>query len=334
MGGLVVADDRPDLALEIGVAVGVSCGDANGCVGHVLIWVYLDFSTCERFIRQNCLTRCSRPITVPSLFDFFMSGQSEPEIFTCNKLPLKMSTASAIVGNKVGSDETVDSYQRLRLIDRPNGQRYSVIAYVLCQQTDDASRPIGFVINLGNYATPKEASERATELIELTGYKGICAGPSTQWFDLCEANTINRTRYVATKSCSKEAILRQEHQRKYRETERRQKERERVEQEIIDEQSRLEDPETIEAYTYNWYALVKNKSLVEYHKQELAKATEAYDRRAAAVHQQYQDNPLHEDNFLVVLKEKLIRRGEEHVFDAIEKGHQELRSTVLGLTQE
>lgn len=243
-----------------------------------------------------------------------------------------MSTASEIVGDKVKSNSIVDSYKRLRKVDRPSGQRYSVVAYMVCQQGEDPNQPVAFVINLGNYATPKEASDRATDLIEITGYKGICAGPSNQWFDISESNTINRTKYVATESCPKETILRQQQQRRALEEERRRKERERVEKEIAEEQERSTDPTTIEAYTYNWYALVKNRALIEYHEQERDKAIKAYEQRVSSVQEQYKANPRHDDEFLSVLKEKLILRKEEHVYDAIEKGHKELREKVLDLS--
>jgi hypothetical protein len=223
------------------------------------------------------------------------------------------------------------SFEKLVKVKRPKRQEYSIFAYIVCDTTTDRPElPVGYVINLGNFATPEEASKRAIELIEITGYKGICAGPSNQWFDLSTNNVIDRTRYVTTSSSGKDAVLREQQLHKANDELRKQKERAVIERDIVEERERSSDPTSVEAYTYNWYALVKSRALMEYHRKHLEDAEAAYTKRETLIRELHSTHPEHDTTFLPLLKEKLTVRQELHVYDAMEKGHAELRDSILG----
>jgi hypothetical protein len=230
-------------------------------------------------------------------------------------------TASAIVGNN--NKNPIDSFRALRVIKRPEGQKYSVMAYFICESHPD--KPVAFVINLGNYNTSDAAAKRAKALIEETGHEAIFAGPTNQWLSLSEKNRIDRTEYLRSdKEEQDEAITNHK-----KELQRREEERAQIEKQILEEHANSEDPETLDHYIYNWYLLVRSRSEIEYHRSNLTAAEEEYNSRLLKIREQYHKQPEIGENWLPLLEERLAKRGESHIFQAIKNGYQQLRHEVI-----
>lgn len=236
--------------------------------------------------------------------------------------------ASEIVGNANRSGpKPIETFRALKLIRRPEGQSYSVMAYFMCES--HPGKPVAFVINMGNYPTSELAKERAQALVEQTGHLSIFAGPSREWLPIEEKNRLDRTTFTSGDKGQQEDAIRKAAARREKLEQQQREERLRIEKQILEEHANSENPESLDHYIYNWYLLVQSRSEIEYHKEQLRVAEEKYLRGVEKIHKQYLEQPEVEQTWLGVLEERLKERGEEGIFNAIKQGYLKLRPELF-----
>jgi len=223
------------------------------------------------------------------------------------------------------NDKLVNSYLELAKKYRPlPGQSFCVVAYFLLDPPTNDLYGMWYLI--GTYATANEALDVAETVIRKTGIKSVFATKTCNWESLDNTFKPDRTKWVHT---DKEALLRQQHEKEYREEIENIKDREKILLELEDDKIKENDPSTIQHYTYNWYTAIKNYSTVQYHQEKLKQALANYHKRVHLIRQQYSNQPELDSQWLSVIKQKLEQRKELNVYDALEHGYHQLKDEIL-----
>ena len=219
-----------------------------------------------------------------------------------------------------------NTYKTLEKRKGPIDQDFVIYAYFLYSDIKDGVH--GKQIYLGAYPTKKRALEEVEDIIKQTGHDSIYVTESCNWEDIDEKKRPDRTLYMdpQTKSEDLEAQYRSKILKEVAEEEKR----EFITKELEEQLKNELDHATMEYYAHNWFNAIRNKSLVEYHRQQMKYYDELYMKRVDKVRQQYLNQPEIEDTWLNVYEKRLTRRGEEDVFIMLREGHRMLKDEVLG----
>lgn len=219
--------------------------------------------------------------------------------------------------------QLINSYLALTKTKIPRGQEYIVVAYFLVESPGEV---YGMWIGLGCYPTQEKAKSVVEFLIQTTGHKAIISAKTGHWWELTTNTQPDRVTYVPTNLDGK--LIQQNHSDLEREGKQIEARRQ-YEDELLQEQQREKDPNTIDHYIHNWYVAVRNRATVEFHEQKLKEAQANYDARVTAIQDQYARQPDMEDRWLNEVKDRLSRRGEIKVYEALERGARDLKDTVF-----
>jgi hypothetical protein len=250
-----------------------------------------------------------------------------------------METPASISAKK-NRVQTINSFKALTRHRHPSNQKYSIYAYFLVDRPKDPKEefdPVGMYIPLGSYGTPEEAEKVAQHLIKTTGHPMICVRQTCTWGELTSkigknSKFIGGEEHESTKSDHArqvEKTLNEMHQA-MQEREREQFERRKqIEQEIIDEKDHQTDPETIDYYIHNWVMAVKNQAAYQVYLKETEKAKQAFEKRVEAIREQYHRQPQFDKIWLDELKERLTRRDELELYEAVKTAVKEIYPQII-----
>jgi len=219
---------------------------------------------------------------------------------------------------------SLDSLFALQNVTIPEDQRYCLLAYFIIDPAKNGNH--GMWIFLGAFGTAKKAAERGDEIIRKTDYKCLLVRPSGEWQDLLENPDTSKIKWIPV---DKESILREERRKEFKKEQQEIKLRRQREQQLARDKEQELIEGTLEHYTHQWYMAVRTFADISYHEKELKEARELYQERVAAIRKGYASHPEHEDNWLTVLEPKLKERQEEHIFELMQKGHDELLAEIL-----
>jgi hypothetical protein len=219
--------------------------------------------------------------------------------------------------------QAINTYKALAKLKPPPDQEYSVLAYFLAEKPENV---YGFYIPLGNYPTKEQAINRVKHIIEITGHKSIFVMKTCTWQALDDQVRHDRTEYIPVDMNGK---LLQQYQKDIAAENERLEERKRIEEELLSERENEQDPTTIDSYIHNWYVAIKNRATYSYYSSEALKAKENFDKRVSAIRDQYARQPDFDEKWLPLLKERLTRRNEGHIYEMIVKAVHEIHDEVL-----
>jgi hypothetical protein len=254
-----------------------------------------------------------------------------------------METPASISAKK-NRVQTINSFKALTRHRHPSNQKYSIYAYFLVDRPKDPKEefdPVGMYIPLGSYGTPEEAEKVAQHLIKTTGHPMICVRQTCTWGELTSkigknSKFIGGGEHESTQTDHARQVDKTltEMHRAMQEREREQFERRKqIEQEIIDEKDHQTDPETIDYYIHNWVMAVKNQAAYQVYLKETEKAKQAFEKRVAAIREQYHRQPQFDKIWLDELKERLTRRDELELYEAVKAAATEIYPQIISQSE-
>ena len=238
--------------------------------------------------------------------------------------------SNKVIGSDTAPKPALQSLQKLIQLRPKTGNEYGVFAFVLNREmiTENGSLDDlhGMVFMLGSFETEKLAEEHAKNVISITGHPGVivakyaAAVPLTNKFDpkiVTQVPIDPSGRIVELESAQ------------YKKEKEIYEKRVKLEKELVNEAEEETDPDSIEHFKRQAYLAVKNYATVQFHTQQAKEALENYNKRKALVVDHYKRHPEHEEKWLPILEEKLIRRGEESLFHQLKSGYEEIRTELL-----
>lgn len=193
----------------------------------------------------------------------------------------------------------------LEKIKRPENERYIVYSYVLAPpQEKKSSQPAGFFIPLHIAPNKEKADELAEDIIKVTGYPDVMTYPMGLWISLGDKQSEEIS--IVTHHELKEHADREEERKQ-----RLAQERKQIEAEVRAEQEAMTDPDSIEAYYYDWFCTVQNKAHLDYLEAQVKQANDAYRHRLNSLVTKAKLHPEYKDKWQALLLERLEKRGEK-----------------------
>ena len=228
----------------------------------------------------------------------------------------------------------VNSLQALMRLRPITGSQWCVLAFSLNRDMIQADGTLddlhGVVFPLGSFDDKEKAEKHANNVIELTGHPAVIV--VKYGYPLQLTTKFNPAAVVEVHVDAKGKIMKLESDQYKREKELHEK-RVKLERDIMKEAEEETDPDTIEHFKRQCYLAIKNRANFQIHRKEADSAWENYKKREMSVRDHYARHPDHEEQWLPYLKDKLIERGEENLFIAMEAAYHEIRDEILGLTE-
>lgn len=227
--------------------------------------------------------------------------------------------------NLMTREAAVNGYIEIEKIRAQPGQGFCVVAYFLGTEiAKDGCRGMWYFI--GTFPTSDQAIESATSLIEKTGIQSIYAMQTCSWQEINDKFSPDRIKMVPI---DKRGKLRQQHEKEYQELAEQYERESEIRKEIEEELTQESDPDSLEYYIQQWFRTIKSASIIEKLEADLKKARKQQDESATNLREAYGKNPSHEDNWIPRLEERLPKRGEEQLLEALKNGSNVIRDEIL-----
>lgn len=218
----------------------------------------------------------------------------------------------------------VNTYKELEKIKVPPDQQYVIYAYFLYSEPKDGV--YGKQIYLGAYSR-KKALKKVKKIIKATGHDCIYVTKACNWEDIDERKHPDRTIYLTDNR--KDLDLDEQFKSKILKRQQDDEDRDRISKELDQQLVDESDPTTVEYYAHNWFNAIRNKAMIEYHKEQVKHYEEHYNKRIEKIRTQYKNQPEVEEKWLPIYKVRLEARKEKDVYSLLEQGHKQLRDEVL-----
>lgn len=229
------------------------------------------------------------------------------------------------IKNILSREKAINSFRLIAKKSAIVGQEFCVIAYFLTNEiSKEGSHGMWFLVGVYNRA--ELAIKEAEKIIKDTGLRSIYAMKTCDWQEINDKFEPDRIKLVPV---GRDEKLKKQHLKEYEDKVNEFKKEEEIAKEIDEEQERELQPDQIEYYNRQWFLAIKNKAMVENLKIKLNEVSKSLDTRIENIKKVYQENPQFEDQWLNVLGEKLPKRGEQHILDALIKGHEEMLPSIL-----
>lgn len=212
------------------------------------------------------------------------------------------------------------AYSLLSKRTPPVGSEYCVVVYLPLAKVQDGKYGLWYCA--GCYCTREKACAAARDIIYETGISTVYATKCCQWEYLDEESKPDRIEWVPADKETKYRLAAEEKcKREMMKVEADQKLRSQIEAEQLAEAN----PDTIEAYTKNYYAAIRNYAHVQCLKRQLVEAEKEYQRYSDKVKTLGSKHPEYREQWLPRLKDKLTARSEMHHYQYIEAAASELK---------
>lgn len=218
---------------------------------------------------------------------------------------------------------SVDCLKKLVSLTPLTGKEWCVYTYILNSDNNDDLKGLFFI--LGCFDTYQAALNHTHYIIEQTGCQKVGIARYSAAINL--TNVINNDS-IDVPVDIKGKLIKFENQLI-------EKERKMVEDKIKrDEEYKKEceeeyDDTHIEHYKRNVYLTLKHLALINEYQQKINELQNLYQIRKNNVIQHYQLYPEHDTQFLPYLKDKLVKRGEEVLYNNIEQLYLKYRDQLL-----
>lgn len=203
---------------------------------------------------------------------------------------------------------------------------WCVMAYALNKDMNKDSSLYGMCFLLGSFDEREKAESHAKNLIAKTGHSGIVVAKYGYPVPLTTNKTSIPIEEVSVDTRGK--IIEMENEQFKKEKADFEK-RSKIEEDLVRESEEELKPDTVEYFKRQCYLSITNKASYEFHKSEMKKYEDAYTKREINVKEHYKKYPEHEKQWLPLLKEKLVERGELNLYKHIESAYGEIRETLL-----
>ena len=222
-------------------------------------------------------------------------------------------------------EAAINGYQQIEKIRAEPGQGFCVVAYFLSNEIGpDGCHGLWYFI--GTFSSADQAKDKAIELIEKTGIRSIYAMQTCSWQEINDKFAPDRIKLVPT---DKRGKLRQQHEKEYQELSEQYEREKEIREELEEELTRESDSDSLEYYIQQWYRTIKNTALVEKLEADLKEIKNQLEESKDNLHEAYQKNPDHEKNWIPQLEDRLPKRGEEQLLEALKMGADKLREEIL-----
>lgn len=231
----------------------------------------------------------------------------------------------------------IDSGKALQKLKPPAGQDFCVMAYVLSSEVKEGM--YGMWIVLGCYRTEDKAKQYAQHIVQTTGHPNVVWAPTGQWRPLTDKVDLERTSYVEITPKPPKAPLENKMSELLKQEDMKREalaaEQKRIREEILEEQKRAEDPTTIDYYIKLWYLIIRNKAkLDEYQakptdKQQMQAAEKIFSERIQILRELASKRPDMEMTWLEILRDRMIRRREEKIYEMIATSAAQLKAQIF-----
>jgi len=222
-------------------------------------------------------------------------------------------------------EAAINGYNGIEKIRAQPGQAFCVVAYFLSTEiTEDGCHGMWYFI--GTFSTSDQATESAKSLIEKTGIQTIYATETCSWQEINDKFSPNRTKMVPI---DKRGKLRQQHEKEHQEFVEQYERESEIRKEIEEELTKESDPDSLEFYIQQWFRTIKSESIIDKLETDLKKARKQQAESGENLRKAYRRNPSHEDNWIPLLEERLPKRGERQLLEALKSGSDILRDEIL-----
>lgn len=227
-------------------------------------------------------------------------------------------------------EAAVNGYIQIEKIRALPGQGFCVVAYFLCDViATNGCRGMWYFI--GTFSSADQAKESATSMIEKTGIRTIYAMDTCSWQEINDKFAPNRIKMVPV---DKRGKLRQQHEKEYQELADQYEREKEIREEVEEELTQESDPDSLEYYIQQWFRTIKSAALIEKLEADLREARKQQVESATNLREAYGKNPSHEDNWIPQLEERLPKRGEEQLLEALKNGSDAIRNEILHLNSD
>ena len=229
------------------------------------------------------------------------------------------------IKNFMDRQTAINGFKQLEKISASPGQEFCVIAYFLSDEIkDDGCHGLWYL--LGTYPSAKKAKVKAIKTIEKTGIPTIYATRTCSWQEINDRYQPNRIKTVPT---DKDGKLRKQHEKEQKKIANQFEREKELQHELEEDMGKESDPTSIEYYIQQWFRIIKTKAAIEKLETELSGYKSTYDEGVSNLQEAYKLNPSHETNWIPRLEDRLPKRGETNILEALKLGREILQKEVL-----
>ena len=226
----------------------------------------------------------------------------------------------------------VRSMQKIMQLPLERGMEWQVFAYCINKDiigkdnTIDDLRAV--IFPLGCFPTQDLACTHAKKIMEQTGHPHIQVVQYGYPAKITTKPDVDVVQDVAVDMKGK--IMKMEDET-YEEQKRVFEDRQVFEKELMEECDAELDKNHIEHFKMNAYRALKHYTEYLNLQKQGEKLFQQYEMRKRVVMEHYKDHPEHEKEFLPMLKNKLVGRGEGQLYEWVEAAYNKYRNTLLDI---
>lgn len=223
---------------------------------------------------------------------------------------------------------TLQAITRLR--SPHHSQEWGVFAYALNSEilTDGKLDELyGLVFPLGSFSTKEEAETHAKNIVATTLHPGVVVAKYATPFPLSSGSK-SENEVEKVKIDAKGKIIEMD-KTAYEKEKALYEKRIALEKEIEEEAKAETDPNSVEHYKRSVYLAIKNREAYNFYTKQAEEAKQLYEKRLADAKAHYAAHPEHESEWLPILKDRLLERGESTLYNQIEAGYTTLRPEIV-----
>lgn len=182
------------------------------------------------------------------------------------------------------------------------------------------------VFLLGSFELKEDAEKHAKKLIEQTGHNSIFVA---RYATPIPIGTATKNRAIEQVMVDKNGKLLQLEESEYQHQIKQYEERLQTMKELNEESNNESDPDSIEHFKRTAYTAVNAWQSYMEAKETMERNLELYEKSRNSLKTHYAAHPEHENQWLPLIKERLVRRGQGDLYRSIAMGYAQLRDQLL-----
>lgn len=206
------------------------------------------------------------------------------------------------------------------------GCDWNVFAYVINKEVVNINDTLCIVFQLGSFKHFEEAEKHAKSIIEKTGYSHVFVA---KYGVPVKITGKPDTNVIKTVTVDLQGKLIDMETQEYKEQKEKYKQKVQYEKELVQECQQECELEHLEHYKRQAYLATKHYSAYKQFQKMAEESLKHYHDRIIDLKTHLLQHPEHEEQFLPLLKIKLLSRGEEELYNNIKNTYASIRKDIL-----
>lgn len=224
----------------------------------------------------------------------------------------------------------LSALQKTIQLNAPRGQEWCIFTYALNRDMitpeGTVEKDYGVIIPLGSYGDYEQAVKKAKKIIETTGNEMVMVARYACAVKLTTEQDVRVVEKVNVDTKGKLVKLDRERYEKDKEI---YEESTRRERELMEEINNECDIEHIEYFKRQCYMAIKYEANIKHKREEMENSIKEYEKIKNELIRLNESHPEYKNEWLEMLKGRLVERGESELYKAVEEGYNRIKDELF-----